>query len=77
MLERYGQYELEDGEIKEVTMPVYWDDTYAEATGETEMRDGVLYCKYRLLKHSKDMNAQEFAKLVNGTLSELQELGIR
>ncbi len=82
LLSRYGQYDMdEDGIIhfiirddKDVSDR---EDIHLQPTSATRvLDDGKLYRVYRVIRGSHTYDSYEMAKLIDGTVSEAEELGI-
>ena len=72
MLKRYGQSEL----ISVVSnVPIAYYIQYYEEAGESEL-NGKKFTHYRVYKGSSQFNTKEMAVLIDGVVSEAQELGI-
>lgn len=82
MLSDYGVWEQdEDGNIIKVVMKDNFDyqasDLHLFQTKYTTEIDGVTYRLFYKLKDSSRMNTQEFAKLIDGLLSEMENCELR
>lgn len=75
MLQRYGQYELVDGQPLLILLE---DKDYSKTNKHVEPTLDTDGSKrwYRVLKGSSELDSQAFAKLLAGTVSEAKELGI-
>lgn len=72
MLKRYGQSEL----ISVVSsVPISNYIQYYEEAGKSEL-NGKEFTHYRVYKGSSQFNTEEMATLINGAVSEAQELGL-
>lgn len=82
MLCRYGQYLRDkDGNIVFVLMPDSVDytkdpDIHLKPTGKHENRNGMKYCWFAQMKPTHDYDSKEMAILIDGVISECEELGI-
>lgn len=82
MLCRYGQYLRDkDGKIVFVLMPESIDyakepDIHLKPTGKSEDRNGMKYCWFAQMKPTHDYDSREMAILIDGVVSECDELGI-
>ena len=72
MLKRYGQHELVSV-LSEVNMAGYFK--YYEEAGSSILH-GKGFTHYRLFKGSSEYDTREMAILIDGIVSEAQELGI-
>lgn len=82
MLFRYGQYLRDkDGNIVFVLVPDSVDyakdpDIHLKPTGRSENRNGMKYCWFAQMKPTHDYDSKEMAILIDGVISECEELGI-
>lgn len=82
MLARYGQEKRDaDGNLVCTLAPASVDYSKEETrhykpTGQREERNGFIYYWYIEMKPSHEYNSQEFAKLLDGVISECKELDI-
>lgn len=81
MLNEYGAFQLDEyGKPVQVILKSDFDylksnDIHVKPLGKSKVLDnGVRYDLYFLLKNSGQMDAQEFAKLTDGAISELENL---
>ena len=73
MLKRYGQSEL----ISVLShIPISQYVKYCEEAGESKL-NGKLFKHYRVYKGSSEFDTREMSILIDGIVSEAQELGIQ
>lgn len=80
MLSRYGQYEIHEGQrtvisvLSEIDM-LDREDIHCTPIGYGEV-GGKKFTHYAIMKPSSEMDSYEFAKLLDGTIDEANDLGI-
>ena len=82
MLCRYGQYLRDENDnvifymMKADLDYENFETLHLKPTGKTEDRNGIAYAWYAVMKPSHEYDSREFAKLLDGVVSECKELGI-
>ena len=72
MLQRYGQYEV-ISVLSDIDIHGYFK--YYKEIGHG-MVDGKDFCHYKIYKGSSEMDSKEFSILLDGLISECEEVGI-
>ena len=72
MLQRYGQYEV-ISVLSDIDIHGYFK--YYKEIGHGTV-DGKDFCHYKIYKGSSEMDSKEFSVLLDGLISECEEVGI-
>ena len=72
MLQRYGQYEV-ISVLSDIDIHGYFK--YYKEIGHGTV-DGKDFCNYKIYKGSSEMDSKEFSVLLDGLISECEEVGI-
>lgn len=80
LLSRYGQYEMHDGDLVYISVlsdidMMEREDIHCSPVAYREL-NGKQFTHYAIMKHSHDLDSYEFAKLLDGTIDEANDLGI-
>lgn len=82
LLSRYGQYEIQDGEIVYLIIRddidvSEWEEVHLSPTSSVrKLDDGNLYRVHRVIRGSHTYDSYEMSKLIEGTVTEAKDLGI-